>query len=188
MIQILCGEVKGLKTSPHKAEVEAILSPIWDSLFFEEKRRIIQTLVQKADYDSTAGKIGVILNGLTERMEFDSNIKKIHAKERDAKKRQLDQEPPVRKLLILANQLNGHIAEGKIKDLNQAAAWLGFDQTRLSHILGFLHLSPSIQTEIMAENMPELTSIPEYKIRVLSSEADWSKQAAIWQEIKNSRS
>ncbi len=186
IIQILRGEVKNIKKSPHKAEVEAILSPIWDTLFFEEQRRIIQMLIQSADYDSITKKIGIVIHGIPERMEFDSNIKKIHAKGRDAKKRQLDQEPPIRKSLILAHHLSSHLAKGRIQDLNQAAAWLGFTQTRLSHILGLLHLSPAIQTEIIDGNQESLCAIPEYKLRDLSSEVDWSKQSEIWKTIKNS--
>lgn len=188
IVQILRGEVKNLGNSLHKSEAEAVLSPIWDTLFFEEKRRIVQKLIKIADYDSTTKKIGMVLDGSTERMEFDSNIIKIYARERDRKKRQLDQEPPIRRLLILAHQLNNHLSEGKIKDLNQASAWLGLDQSRLSHILGLLHLSPSIQTEIIKDDSPILDSIPEYKLRDLSSEADWSMQAAKWQEMKSSLS
>ncbi len=186
--QILRGEVKTLKNSPHKAEAEAILSPLWDSLFFEEKRRIIQTLIKTADYDSTAKKIYIVLNGTTECHEFDSNIKKIHANELKGKQRQLDQEPTIRKQLLLAHHLNRNLCDGKIKDLNQASAWLGFSQTSLSHILGLLHLSPSIQTEIMTETATTLSTIPEYKLRDISSEMDWTKQAVLWQEIKTSLS
>lgn len=158
--QILRGEVKALKNSPHKPEAEAILSPIWDSLFFEEKRRIIRTLIKVADYDSTAKKIGMVLNGATERMEFDSNIKRIHANTIKGKQRQLDHEPAIRKQLLLAHHLNRNLSDGKIKDLNRASAWLGFSQTSLSHILGLLNLSPSIQTEIITDNAPILNSIP----------------------------
>ena len=186
--QILRGEVKTLKNSPHKSESEAILSPIWDSLFFEEKRRIIRTLIKVADYDSTAKKIGMVLNGTTERMEFDSNIKRIHANTIKGKQRQLDHEPAIRKQLLLAHHLNRNLSDGKIKDLNQASAWLGFSQTSLSHILGLLNLSPSIQTEIITGNAPILDSIPEYKLRDISSEMDWTKQAVLWQAIKTSLS
>ncbi|MBF0595564.1 MAG: recombinase zinc beta ribbon domain-containing protein [Candidatus Omnitrophica bacterium] len=188
IIQILRGEVKNIKNSPHKADVEAILSPIWNTLFFEEQRRIIQILIQRADYDSAAKKIGIVINGIPERMEFDSNIKKIHAKGRDAQKRQLGQEPPVRKSLLLAHHLNTHLTEGKIEDLNQAAAWMGFTQSQLSHILGLLHLSPAIQTEIIDGDSKSLYAIPEYKLRDLSSKINWTRQSELWTEIKSTHS
>jgi len=35
---------------PNKQEVEALLSPIWDTLYPEEKRRILKALVKEVDY------------------------------------------------------------------------------------------------------------------------------------------
>jgi hypothetical protein len=121
-------------------------------------------------------------------MEFDSNIKRIHANTIIGKQRQLDHEPAIRKQLLLAHHLNRNLSDDKIKDLNQASAWLGFSQTSLSHILGLLNLSPSIQTEIITDNAPILDLIPEYKLRDISSEMDWTKQDSLWQAIKTSLS
>ena len=88
----------------------------------------------------------------------------------------------------MAHQLNNHVNENKIRDLNQASSWLGLTQSRLSHIIGLLQLSPLIQTDIMTDDSPILDAIPEYKIRDISSETDWSKQADQWQEIKKTLS
>jgi DNA invertase Pin-like site-specific DNA recombinase len=182
--QFLRGAIKNSKTMPNKAEAEAILSPIWNTFFFEEKRRIIRAVIQDATFDSKSNKISLILAGSTERLEFDSAIKKVHAPTRDGQARQLAKEPAIRKTLLLAHHLNQHLALGKLKDLNQTSAWLGINQTRLSHILGLLHLTPSIQTEIITANPNILSKIPEYKLRDLSAEADWNKQSAFWKELK----
>ena len=186
--QFLRGAIKNSKTMPNKTEAEAILSPIWSTIFFEEKRRIIRAVIQEATFDSKTNKIGLLLAGSTEQLEFDSAIKKIHAPTRDGQARQLAKEPSVRKTLLLAHHLNQHLAQGRIKDLNQASAWLGINQTSLSHILGLLHLAPSIQTEIITADPHDLSEIPEYKLRDLSAEADWSKQTALWQEVKQAHS
>ncbi len=176
--------LRGAIRNPNTAEAEAILSPVWESLFFEEKRRIIRALIASADFDVKSNRIGLILAGSTERLEFDANIQKIHAPTRDGKERRLSKEPPVRKLLLLAHHLDQHLAQGKIKDLNQASAWTGISQSRLGHILGLLHLSPGIQAEIMAENSLSLPNIPEYKLRNISAEVDWKQQDVLWQNLK----
>ena len=172
------------KSLSNRPEAEAILSPIWESLFFEEKQRIIRTLVANADFDAKTNKIGLILAGSTERLEFDSAIKKVHAPTREGKERQLAKEPPIRKLLLLAHQLEQHLAQGKIKDLSQVSAWTGISQSRLSHILGLMNLSPAIQAEIMATPPGTIANLPEYKLRNIAAETSWNEQAILWQKFK----
>lgn len=176
--------LRGAIRNPATAEAEAILSPVWESLFFEEKRRIIRALITRADFDSQNNKLGIVLTGSSERLEFDANIKKIHAPTRNGKARRLTKEPPVRKLLLLAHQLDQHLTEGRIKDLDQASAWTGISQSRLGHILGLLHLSPEIQAEIMDENSLSLPNIPEYRLRNISAVVDWNQQVVLWQSLK----
>ncbi|MBF0490398.1 MAG: recombinase zinc beta ribbon domain-containing protein [Candidatus Omnitrophica bacterium] len=182
--QFLRGAIKITPNMPNKSEAEAILSPIWNTIFFEEKRRILRALIKDGDFDTKTNMIGLTLNGSTERLEFDSAIKKTHAPTRDGKERRLAKEPAIRKTLLLAHQLNQHLALGKIKDLNQASVWLGINQSRLSHVLGLLNLSPSIQTEIITADPQYLSNIPEYKLRDLSAEINWNSQSSLWQKIK----
>ena len=184
--KFLRGTIKITENMPNKAEAESILSPIWNTIFFEEKRRILRALIQGGDFDMKTNMIGLVLVGSTERLEFDSAIIKSHAPTSYGRERRLAKEPAIRKIILLAHHLSQNIAVGKIKDLNQASAWLGINQSRLNHIIGLLQLSPSIQTEIIMSDSPILYEIPEYKIRDLSSEVDWSKQSAVWQELKNS--
>lgn len=182
--RFLRGAIANTKNLPIGAEAEAILSPVWETLFFEEKRRIIRTLIANADFDAQTNTIGMVLAGSTERLEFNSAIKKIHAPTRDGQARQLAKEPSVRKTLLLAHQLEQHLALGKIKDLSQASAWMGISHSRLSHIIGLLNLSPAIQAEIMSEDSTSLSNIPEHKLRNISAEADWNEQAILWQKLK----
>lgn len=59
-----------------KLEVEALLSPVWDTLFFEEKRKILKTLLKEIDCDVAAQKIGITFQGAGVRLEFDADVKK----------------------------------------------------------------------------------------------------------------
>jgi site-specific DNA recombinase len=44
-------------------EALSVTSPIWDSLFPQEKRRILKLLLQEVDYDGRDGTLGLTLNG-----------------------------------------------------------------------------------------------------------------------------
>lgn len=167
-----------------KSEHEAILSPIWDTLFFEEKRRIIKALVQSIDCDVKNQQLGLTLTGSNKKLLIDVHMKTEHYRTRALKKRQIQNEPDVRKMLLFAHHLKRLMDQGQIKDLNQASQWLGFGQSKLSQILGLLLLSPSIQTDIMTTDASILGKIPEYKARDISAEVDWNKQSALWREVK----
>ena len=168
----------------NKQEVEAFLSPVWNTLFPEEKRRILRILVKEIDYDSGCKKIGITLNGVNLRPEFEADLKNVRAWNKRHKEGAIEKEPNIRIKLILAHQLQRLLEEGKIASLKQASEWLNIDQSRLSHTLTFLLLSPTIQTEIINGNNQTISLIPEYKIRSLAAEPNWEKQTQIWQDIK----
>ena len=174
------------KKSDHKnkQEIEALLSPIWDTLFPQEKRRILKALVKEVDYNATSKKLCIILNGSELRLEFDVDFKQVRPLNKWHKEIEIEKEPKARKNLILANQLQKLFDEGKITSLKQASEWLNMSQSRLDHILTLLLLSPAIQTEILTGNNQTIDLIPEYKIRSLAAQFDWNKQAIIWQNAK----
>jgi DNA invertase Pin-like site-specific DNA recombinase len=186
IVEILQKEVKNLNDYSPNADVEMLLSSEWDSLLNEQKAKTIRSIIQTAEHDPTTKKIHILLKGASERLEFNSNIERFLIRNSDPKKHLFQKEPSTRRLLILAHQLNNYITEGRIKDIQQAATWLGITPSRLSHIVGLLHLSPSIQKEILTDNSPLLELIPEYKVRELSFNPDWLEQANAWQEIKKS--
>jgi hypothetical protein len=51
-------------------------------------------------------------------------------------------------------------------------------------LMNMLMLSPAIQDEIINAAPEILEPIAEYKVRDLSFEIDWNKQAALWQEAR----
>lgn len=172
------------KPSEKNTEIEALLSPVWETIFPEEKRRILRALIKAVDYDSSSKKLGIMLNGNDLRLEFEVDLKQVRPLNKWHKEKEIEKEPKIRRNLILAYQLQRLIEDGKITNLKQAAEWLNMNQARLDHTLTLLHLSPAIQTEIISEDGQMLSLIPEYKIRSLAAQFDWNKQAEVWQSIK----
>lgn len=172
------------KKNPNKQEIEAFMSPIWDTIYPQEKRRILKALIKEVDYDSGGKKLGITFNSNDLRLEFDVDLKKVHPLNRWHKEIEIDKEPKIRKNLILAYQLQKLLDEGKISNLKEAARWLNLSQSRIDHILTLLLLSPTIQAEIISADCKVISSIPEYKIRSLASEISWDKQFELWQKIK----
>ena len=90
---------------PNKQEVEAVLSPIWDTLYPEEKRRILKVLVKEVDYDSPSKKLGIMLNDNGTRLEFEVDLKQVRPLNRWHMEKEIEKEPKIRCNLILAYQL-----------------------------------------------------------------------------------
>jgi len=177
---------KNVSEHPNRQEVEAVLSPIWDTLYPEKKRGILKTLIKEVDYSQDSKKLGIALNGSKHRLEFDVNLKQVRTLNRWDKAQEVEKEPKIRKNLLLAHQLQALQDKGQVESLKEASEWLNMSQTRLNHIMSFLFLSPTIQNEIIAGDDKVLVLVPEYKIRSLATEIDWNKQAEFWQEIKQS--
>ena len=173
---------------PNKQEVEAILSPIWDTLYPEEKRRILKVIIKEIDYDSPSKKLGLMLNGSDTRLEFDVDLKQVRPLNKWHKEKEIEKEPPVRKMLILAYQIQQFVNEGRFKHPRVACKWLNLNVTRMDQIINTLFLCPAIQNEILSLNTPVIDALTEFKIRSLLKETNWDKQLAQWQIlIENKR-
>lgn len=175
------------KNYPNTTEMEAIISPIWDDLLPDEKRRILRKLVERIECAGDINRLSFILKEIDKPFEFTVDLKSCQPQNRWHKEVEIKNEPVIRKNLILAHQLQKMLDQGQVKDLNQASEWLNISQSRLNHIFSFLLLSPSIQMEIISDNTI-IESIPEYKVRSLATEVDWEKQNDLWQEIKRATS
>jgi len=172
------------KFKERSQEMEALLSPIWDTLYPEEKRKVLRALVKEIYYSSETKKLGIKLKGSGIKLDFDIDLKKVRGLNKWHKEKEIENEPKIRRNLILAYQIQKLMDEDKIPSIKQAAEWLNISQSRLDHILTLLLLSPAIQTEIVSNNSQAIDLIPEYKIRTLASQADWNEQAQAWQSIK----
>lgn len=167
-----------------KTEIEALLSPVWDTLFPAEKRRIIKQIVKEVDCNAETQRLGITFYDAEVRQEFDSGITRSRFKKQWKKEEELRAEPKLRQTIILAYQLHHLIDNGSIKGIKHASQLLNQSETRIAHILNMLMLSPAIQDEIINASPEILEPIAEYKVRDLSFEIDWNKQAALWQEAR----
>ncbi len=184
ILKQLFADKKKFSDRPNKQEIDALSSPIWDTLFPQEKRRILRTLVKEIDYSSDTKKLGIVLHGGNFRLEFTVDLKQVQPKNTWHKEEEIEKEPKLRRNLILAHQLQKLFDEGKAENPKQAADWLNFDQVRLNHLMTMLLIAPVIQTEIISGDDSIISQIPEHKVRSLASEVDWEKQMIIWQNIK----
>jgi site-specific DNA recombinase len=175
---------KAIYMSICKTEVEALLSPVWDTLFPEEKRRVLKQIVKEVDCDVDGQRLGVTFHDTEERKEFDARISRSRFKRQWKKEEEIQEEPKLRRTLILAHQLRRLMDESTIKGVKHASQLLNQSETRTEHVLNMLMLSPAIQSEIIHANPEDLEPIAEYKVRDLSFEIDWNKQIDLWQEAK----
>lgn len=174
---------KKSRDKQNKQEIDALMSPIWDTLYPEEKRRILKTLIKEIDYNSHNKKLGIILNSSNLRLEFEVDLKQVRPLNKWHKEIEIEKEPTVRRNLILAYQLQQLLDEGKITNPKQAAQWLNMIQVRVDQIMNMLLLSPAIQEEIICSQSEALSLIPEYKLRSIANETNWQKQGQMWQEL-----
>lgn len=163
-----------------KTEIEALLSSVWDALFPAEKRRIIKQIIKEVNCDIDTQRLGVTFHDSDVRQEFDAGIKQSRFKKQWKKETDLQEEPKLRRTLILAHQLRRLMDNGTIKGVKHAHTLLHMSETRIEHILNMLMLSPAIQDEIINATPEALEPIAEYKVRDLSFEIDWKKQWELW--------
>ncbi len=166
----------------YKQEIDALLSPVWDTLYPQEKRRIIKILLKEVDYTASNKKLGITLAENNLRLEFEVDLKQVRSLNKWHKEDEIAKEPSLRKNLILAYQLQELFEDGKA-NTKQAAGWLNMHEVRVNQILNLLLLSPMIQEEIICLDKQKLSSIPEYKLRPVINEADWQKQDQMWQDL-----
>ena len=173
---------KDISDHPHKQEVEALISPIWDTLYPEEKRRILRTLVKEIDYNRESKKIGITLNESKLRLEFDIDLKQVRPLNKWHKEIEIKKEPTVKKNLIIAFQLQNLLEEKKI-EMKQAAGWLNLSYARLSQLLMLNFLSTEIKESILSLANEKLSHISDNSLRKVAAEIDWQKQNQMWQSL-----
>jgi len=174
---------KDIRKHPNRQEVEALLSPIWDTIYPEEKRRVLRSLIKEIDYNPANRKLGIVLNGSKLRLEFDVNLKQVRSLNKWNKSQKIEKEPTIRKNLLLAHQLQTLQDKGQVKNLKEASGWLNMSHVRIDQVMNMLLISPHIQEEILCSEKPIFEQIPEYKLRNVANEPDWQKQQEIWQKL-----
>jgi len=172
------------KLSTCKIEADALISPVWETIFPKEKARIIGRIVKKIDCNVPDKRLGFTFHDIPQRQEFESGIRRALPHSPWRKERAIEKEPKIRRTLILAYQLQQSIENRTIASARLASSYLHLSQSRVNHVLNMLMLSPTIQEEIINGDTAMLDQIPEYKVRELSFEIDWNEQGRLWQEAK----
>ncbi len=167
----------------YKQEIDALVSPIWDTLYPQEKKRILKILLKEVDYTASNKKLGITLADNNLRLEFDVDLKQVRPLNKWHKEIEIEKEPPVRRILILAHQIQQLVNEGKIKHPREACKWLNLSVTRMDQTINTLFLCPTIQNEILSTNTPATNALTEFKIRPLLKEVFWKDQLAQWQTL-----
>ncbi|MBF0533210.1 MAG: recombinase family protein [Candidatus Omnitrophica bacterium] len=163
---------------------EAFLSPVWETLFNEAKRRVLKEIVREIECDTVNHRLTFNLHNSPEKIETSSDIRRAALGRRWRKETAVQAEPSIRQALILAHNIDRLIKAGTIQNTRQAADWLGLSISQIGHNLGLLLLAPAIQNEILTGKDELIETISEYKVRLISFETDWFKQMELWQEIK----
>ena len=156
---------------------------IWDSFNLEEKRTVLQNLVQEIGYNGKDGILNILLNGDKKQFKFKVCKSELKYHPVPPNHQLIQSEPQLRQNLLLAYQVDRIISEGKAKDLKQVAGWLNMSHVRICQIMGMLFLSPDIQETIITSNDKKIFEIPEYKVNEIAKEISWTKQKEIWQRL-----
>ena len=87
--------------------------------------------------------------------------------------------PSLKDFLLFAHHVeNKHIDENL--SYTDIAMSLNLTPTRISQIIRFLYLAPSIQEEILVHN----TKIAERRFRAIFKETSWERQLITWEKLK----
>jgi len=177
---ILPDQIKNLSSCP--PAIETFLSPIWEALVNQEKRRVLKEIVTNIECDTSTYTLLFSLITPPIKIEVKADIRRSALGRRWRKDTAAKSEPSIRQALILAHHIDKLMNEGRIKNTRQAADWLGLGLSQIDHTLGLLLLSPAIQEEILTSKDDLIAGISEYKLRLISFEMDWTKQMELWRE------
>jgi len=161
--------------------MKAILSPVWDGLFPEEKRKTLKKILDRVEYAHDKRKLALIVKGIEKPFEFDADLKSCQPKNRWHKEIEIQKEPVIVKNLILAHQISRLFDEGRIRDFKQAAVWLNMSPARVSQLMTLNFLSTEIQENILTLPTEKISHLSDNALRDIASEVDWQKQSTLWQ-------
>lgn len=93
--------------------------------------------------------------------------------------------PRITKLMALAIRFEHLLTVGAVRDQTELAELGHVTRARITQIMNLLHLSPTIQEQILF--LPRITQgrapIVERHLRAIAAVLDWQKQLEEWQQI-----
>lgn len=172
-----------LRTIAKDPRIEA---KAWEALTLEDKISILRSIAKVAHYDAINGTLEIVLHNSEKDHQFALKLMELKHISCHRQQAEINKEPLVRQNLILAHQINQVVSERNCS-LKEIANWIGITHARICHIVNMLLISPQIQEEILLSDNKTLFNIPEYKLRDVTKEVDWSKQQKIWNTLLKSQ-
>ena len=188
-------------------EALIVASPAWEALFPQLKRRVLERLLDRVEYDGAAKRLVLTLSarGLqvlraelqgvaageappkgqvaTVRFEFPVELKRVNL-------RNLKRAPHIPSPLpgVLRSRVVGHQLQRCLKDkraisLVELGRWLHLSHARISQVLSLTLLAPEIQEELLLASDPDRVAITEQRVRQIASEPDWQQQRRLWEQL-----
>lgn len=174
-------ENKCLELVRQLSKDERLTTGYWERLNTEQQMAVMRELVQVIAYDGEKGKLVIVLKSSPDKHEFELPLYELKSHMAKTTEMDFNQEPSIRRQLLLAHQIQQMIDKGQAKDLKQVAEWSHINWSRLYQIMNLLYLAPQIQEDIIFRNFEKLQKTSERNIRHISDELDWQKQLALWQ-------
>jgi site-specific DNA recombinase len=157
----------------------------WDALTLSDKIPIIKSIVSAAHYDGNNETLEIVLHKSEINHSFSLRLAELKHVPHHRRQAEISSQPWVRQNLILAHQIN-QITHERSCNLRDIAQWIGMAHARVCQIANMLLLSSKIQEEILLSDNKALFSVPEYKLRDITTEADWNKQQELWNNLLHS--
>jgi len=156
----------------------------WNITPVEQKNTIMKTIIKEIRYDGATGMLEIQLH--------DDKVYTFRAPKEELKHlpvlpkdRLIRTEPQLRQNLLLAQQIQQILSEGRSDNLKQIAGWLNITPQRINQLRNFILLCPKIQEDIFLGDNKAISEIPEYKLRRIIDTMDWQEQQKFWQELRN---
>ena len=156
----------------------------WDALTLEEKIPILKSIAKIAHYDGNNETLEIVLQKGEISHKFALRLAELKHIPYHRRQAEIGSQPWVRQNLILAHQIN-QVTKERNCSLRDIAQWVGIVHSRICQIANMLLLSPKIQEEILHSDSKALFNVPEYRLRDITSEIDWSKQQELWDKLLN---
>lgn len=97
--------------------------------------------------------------------------------------------PRLARLMALAIHCEELLRAGEVTDYAELARLGHVTRARMTQIMNLLNLAPQVQEEILF--LPRTTkgrdAIGERDIRPICTEADWTRQQELWQQLRGDR-
>jgi len=157
----------------------------WDALTLEEKIPILKSIAKIAHYDGNNETLEIVLQKSEISHKFALRLAELKHIPYHRRQAEIGSQPWVRQNLILAHQIN-QVTHERNCSLRDIAQWVGIVHSRICQIANMLLLSPRIQEEILLSDSKALFNVPEYRLRDITTEVDWSKQQGLWDKLLKS--